>query len=467
MLADDVSEGVSDARGLDNRTAPRGAHRATSLNGLDVEHRGDPGPENQGRARPRVDNCDMTDAVEAVFRDLAGHELALLAAAAEPFRLSRHLGAPARWPVWDFVARTFAREHGTEHSPEEMLASLPIGRAIDDRGPYRLYWLLDVTQDGVPNDGSTFGLTIAGLHAVRAHNPQLGEMADQLATFYGALAREAGQIPATPYEAASWQAPLMDFTVGVRSPGSVLPLTLGAGSIAAILNNESEPVRSVESADGYRCDLRGRRLRPFLGVTTAPEYLAVAWRDGDRAVGDVSPSPLTLIQTIDYLGYVLEATDHWKASGHPEHLIQIRSLSAAAALGQDAATGADFDNRISSLWTIIDHLSLPAVPLETANRQFGGANGSVARLEYALGQIVTESPYTDQVRAALGVIRDVRDLRVAAQHDTDATRARGARARSHFGLTPIPVSWGGDWDTVRGLVARALSDIIDAVQAEN
>jgi hypothetical protein len=302
------------------------------------------------------------------------------------------------------------------------------------------------------------------MHAARSVDPALGDLADQLAVYVGALAVNAADIPATPYTVASWNAPLPKMMAGASADGSTFPVEFPAQVLADVLRNESAPITVDGGADAYYCTLSGRALRPFIGVQTAADYLDIAWQPKQFNAVSAPPSPLTLVQTIDYFGYVFEATRYWRERREADHVVQLRSINAGASITQPAVTREEFDSRISSLWTVIDHLSLPDLPTERKQEQNKPAP-SVVRLEYALDRLVTDSPYVDQVGEALQVIRAVRHIRVAAQHENPETRVRAGQARARLGLPVFPSSWSTDWDIVRSKVAGAFVSIVEAIQS--
>ena len=317
--------------------------------------------------------------------------------------------------------------------------------------------------DGTVADADTFGLTIAGLHALRSRNPLAGELADLLAQHIGNLARHAEQLLPSPFAAASWDAQLLDFTAGSFGPNKPLPLTLKAEAAADVLRNESALINVVTNQQGIACRISGRSLRQFLGVQTADDYLAIAWGDGHVSSEPSWSSPLTLIQTIDYFGYVLESVPDWpKTIGHP---VRPRSFNAAASLGLDAQTREEFENRISGLCTVIDQFTLPEIPAEIRKKEYGDSDGSINRLSYFLRSRIIDEPYRSSMETGLQVLRAVRGVRVAQQHDSSEKRAIASRARTALGLQPIAESWDNDWDHIRLQSAGAFTRIIDAIQS--
>ncbi|TIH28778.1 hypothetical protein D4765_18240 [Subtercola vilae] len=401
-----------------------------------------------------------------MFRDLSVDEQKLLATACQPFMIPSPRGGEPGWPVWDFVARTFSSESQSNLVPEDILAGLPVGVAPDGGEPYRLFWVRDGIRAGQPKDDSIFGLTVAGMHAVRSLVPRLGELADSLAAYIGALAAAELQLSPSPNEVAKWDAPLQDITVGTYLQGRPYPVTLKASVAAEVVRREYAPINVQITSEAVTCQVRGRSLRAFLGVNTAEQYLARAWHYQLPAQEPVLASPMTLIQTIDYFGYVLEASALWRSSGGGS-VVRVRSLKSAASLSQSASTVEEFDNRISSLCTIIDHFALPDVPPEILKKRFSGQQGSLNSLTYFLERMVVDEPYSSSVKEALGKLRDVRHLRTAAQHDSERPRRQAAEARSRFGLAPIAVDWAGDWDAIRAHLANAFTSIIEAVQASD
>ena len=406
----------------------------------------------------------MTDLGEEPFRALSDEEQMLLVAACEPFRPMGQVGDGTKWPVWDFIARAFAQKTGNTRSPEEVLADLPSGVSLyPDRRPYRLYWLSEIRHGSSVGDLDTFGLTIAGMYALREKRPVLGALADALANYIGDLARTGQQLTPTMFEAASWDAPFSDFSGIATPPDRSYPITLKAPAVAKVLEHESAMLSVRNLQQGWSCKVSGRSLWPFVSVRSASDYLAIAWNEPAPTAQTVWSSPLTLIQTIDYFGYVLEGASGWpKALGHP---VRPRSFTAAASLGLSATTREEFESRISGLSTVIDHFTLPELPREIKRKDYGDSDGSINRLNHFLREHITTDPYRTDAEDAITALRSVKHLRVGQQHNSAGKRSTEARARELFGLSPVTESWESDWDRIRVHVAGAFTKIIEALQA--
>lgn len=291
----------------------------------------------------------------------------------------------------------------------------------------------------------------------------LGALADALANYIGDLARTGQQLTPTMFEAASWDAPFSDFSGIATPPDRSYPITLKAPAVAKVLEHESAMLSVRNLQQGWSCKVSGRSLWPFVSVRSASDYLAIAWNEPAPTAQTVWSSPLTLIQTIDYFGYVLEGASGWpKALGHP---VRPRSFTAAASLGLSATTREEFESRISGLSTVIDHFTLPELPREIKRKDYGDSDGSINRLNHFLREHITTDPYRTDAEDAITALRSVKHLRVGQQHNSAGKRSTEARARELFGLSPVTESWESDWDRIRVHVAGAFTKIIEALQA--
>lgn len=380
-----------------------------------------------------------------------------------PFRLQGHFGDGTKWPVWDYVARAYSQSGENALFPEEILSELPVGvSARDDRSLTRLYWVEPIRRDGSVANENTFGLTIAGMHALRSKDPVVGKLADCLANVIGDLARADAQLDFSPFEVASWNSTLTNIKAIMDDNGQFLTLTLNAAAVAEVLKHESVVLDVSQLDDVFACKVSGRHLREFRNVYTAQEYLEIAWRPPLVSSELPSSSPLTLIETIDYFAYVLAAIPGWDKNMYP---VQPRSLKAAASLGMDCTTREEFADRISSLCTVIDQFKIPEIPNETLKKDYNNSDGSLNRLTYVLRSQIAEEPHLSNMEEALQVLRKIRGIRITQQHDSADKRSKGINSRIELGLPALPESSTDDWNTVRGVAARAFSQLITALQS--
>ena len=394
----------------------------------------------------------MDEHAEEPLFELNTEQQDLLNAALVPFRLVGQLGDGTKWPVWDYVARTYSRPGEHAQRAEEVLASLPTGISVrPDQASARLYWTEPRRSDGTVTDYDLFGLKIAGMYALRSYDSLIGKLADSLAEYIGGLARAAEELPPSPFEVANLDAPLIDITAKIFDRDKCELLTLKREAVTTVLEHESVVLNVTSDAMSTTCRISGRELHQFVNVYTAEYYLTIAWKTPLVSSESSWKSPLTLIATIDYFGYVLEKTSGWPTG---INLVRPHSLTAAASLGMDAQTSEEYESRISGLCTVIDQFGLPE----------NGQGASINRLRDYLRDLIGEEPYRSNMEEAVKTLRRVRAIRVAQQHDSNKNKNDAIKSRRELDLPDYPASWNDDWNLIRERVAGALMQIIVSIQ---
>jgi hypothetical protein len=381
----------------------------------------------------------------------------------QPIPGAGRLGGRADWPVWDFVARELYRIFPHLGDAKDVLLSLPTlpaGRYRDR--PYGLIWR-DQAPAVDPQPGEKVGLTIAGLRSLAQNGGVAMTVPDQLANLIGELARWDAGTAAKPHEVVSSDVPLSSFTGWFQRAYVDRTYVVPDPVINRILQSEYAPVTAFpfEAESDHRVQLGRISLRRYLGVTTADGYLECISQEADARQPVRYFSPLTLIQTFDYLSYVLAADPAWQS----KRLTIAPDLQSAAALSAQVNTRHEFETALSGLCTVIDQLSVPEISTQALAEEFQGKpQPSVNRFSYWLRNRLGTTEAGGRSQEAIGVLRAVRAIRVETQHGSTSTRCAGLRARQQLGLPEAIVDWSSAWQTIHQQLAGALDVIRQEVQ---
>jgi hypothetical protein len=394
-------------------------------------------------------------------------QMAVLEAIWSPVELLGMGGQLAGWPTWDYVSRKLYRDHPTLAAAVEVLESLPEvpARTVNTRS-YGLVW-----HDGhiamKPGAENRVGLTIAGLWRLGKAGGGIRIVADELAGLIGYFAQVEAQMPIEPYEVAKTDIPLAENISGLTARTAAKPHYLTEPMVASVLQREYAPIQLFQPQnDGpYQVQLGRISLRDFRAIASAEQYLSLIERDvEDRIAPEPWTSPLTLVQTLDYLSYVLQADPLWDER---QRLTQAPDLQSAAALTATVTTRAEYESALSGLWNVINQLHAPNVPDEIANSRFDGKQpGSIARLEYWLQRrLRTDQAAVARVAEALTLVRAVGRVRAEPQHASAEVRAGAVRARGTLGLPEVVYDYGNAWAVIGERLAAAFDVIRQEVQS--
>lgn len=421
------------------------------------------------RHNHRVEADGGESKVSGRIRPLTEFERSLIESIWEPIRGA--LARPPKWPIWDYVARTYYRQCPDGPAAELVLAGLPTSPRPGNHGAYGLYWFDSIPPVGGPNPEQEIGLTIAGLYTVSRPGSLARMVADELAAIVSRVANRTEALEPDPERVAQDHIPFPPLTEWLSQSTREKPTAVPPAVAAKVLMKESAriPIRTFGgNLDGQiDVELSGPWLRAFLNVESADDYIRIVWPARDDVELPVpEQTPLTLLQTIDYFSYVVEATavwlDHRRHRDH--HLVRIRSLHSAAQLGLPASSRDEFNARVGAFWTILDHLDVPIVDIEEYEKRYetkGTFNALVLLLEHAAGEDATSR---SDVARALKKIRDVRALRNEADHDAAESREAAIKARRRLGLPDLIWDWSEGWDVVRRQLASAFDTLIQAIQ---
>jgi len=379
---------------------------------------------------------------------------------------------PPDWPVWDYVARELYQRHPDLDDAAAVLNSLPrmsLPISWRDHHSYGLVWRSSRALQ--PDPGERIGLSIAGFAALAARDGVHPCVPDQLAVLIAQLANWENGLRAKPNKIAREDVPLSHFTSCFTISTITKPFVFPDRAIAALLQHEYAPtIVYPHDADADHKVQLGRHfsLRQYRNITTARGYLErVAEDDAARTEPVRYSSPLTLVQTFDYLAYVLAADPEWPKGTRLTAAPNLQSAGALSALVTDQH---DFDVTLSGLCTVIDQLGVPPIPAEdlakmaTAEERYA-AQRTVNRLQHWLTSRLAHSGGMPRVMNAIGVVRAVRAVRVEAQHRSTSTQGNAIKARRRLGLPDIVSDWPAAWHTIQSQLAGALDVIRQEVQA--
>ena len=350
-----------------------------------------------------------------------------------------------RWPVYDYVDRTFRAETGVDTLAA--IGQLPV--ADSSRGFQRYGLLFSETGQGWTQPGGRLGLTIAGMY----HAHGLQEEMCQLVGVVDILAREEARLAPDPDAAVE-----LDFDL------SKMPARLGSfvdrwtpESLAVALLQEP-PLSFSFRLDNPTRVHSGRGLREFANVTDPVEYLRRVVRlvGADLRSPDTQalPSALGLAEALGYLDAV------WQVRYH-SHLLGLVPPATAARLTHPCGSVDEFDSRLSAL---ADLLGAMKVPLEGAaeKQEMARQEKSLARLRRRLTSDMDAETFT-RVSDAIHDLQAAVRTRAGGQHFGVTSELASRFGR--LGVTYPPQDWGAAWETIRARCATAINTIREGLQA--
>ncbi|SLK12137.1 hypothetical protein [Arthrobacter sp. P2b] len=382
-------------------------------------------------------------------------QLALLSAIWKPVYNAENFNIEPAWPTWDFVSRKVYETHPEVTDAFEVLQSLPkVATGRSNMASYGLVWWGGSVEGLPPQLNVHVGLTIAGLHALGRETSGRAT-ADDLVNVVQQIALADAELEPKPMEVIEGKHPLKNFTKHLRSTHMAKPFEFSDRLTTSVLRQEFTPIQ-VEGDDLIAKS--GAWLRSYIEVADSAQYLDVV---NGKALAFHKPeelvSPLTLVQTLDYLTHVLLTHPKWT---NGTRLVTAPDLESASLLGLPAVSRSDYDTRMTALFTVVDQFKIPKVELVDGKEVVGTLNRLTAWFNQSL-----DEPARSEAIAALKVIRDARVLRNERQHSGLDSRAAAIAARGRFGLPPVTTDWAGAWNQVRVRVATALDDIRRSVQS--
>lgn len=172
----------------------------------------------------------------------------------------------------------------------------------------------------------------------------------------------------------------------------------------------------------WSVDVGGGRLAPLRAVKGIEDYVAVAEHLAELPEeGDVTgPSPITLPAALDYLGLVLDRDTRWEIEGAT---LRLASVADTALDAQPPQTHAEFDQRISVTWNLLNQLRTPTAAPNAYERRDWDAktSGSLNNLDIWLADSVEVAAET---AGPLQILRALGRIRQSAHHANAGTRGR-------------------------------------------
>jgi len=361
------------------------------------------------------------------------------------------------WPRWDFIRRKFERNRpGAD--PEQVLASLPATQRFGTLdGPYGLWWRT-APSNATLAPGERLGLTIPGLHQLTGLLPpnirELPKPVEALLRIIRDAAEAEEELDSDDWWSATQKSLDLRQLMGSRPDPPV-------EIIGTVLQHEFVSLAVATTQFNYGLPIGEGRFSAFQRVTGVEDYLSRIDVPARSRTVSLPNSPLALPAVLDYLGRVLSDQPAW---GSQRRFVRLPDFQSASQVTQLPVDAADFEQRLSALWTIIGHLDVPkAHPSRYAERGWGTSDGSVNSLTIWLADNAGEFGSSDQCAAAIKTIRNVGTLRQGAQHSTSTTRARAQQAQAELGLPKVIIDYPNAWDTVLNKVASAFYAICAGV----
>jgi len=402
--------------------------------------------------------------VAKLSEPLTPEQIQLLKIIWEPIPPPLSLVFPPGWPVWDYVSRQMHRSFPQLSDAKDVLQSLPtVPVSTLVNRDYGLVWTSHHSSVP-PSTDERIGLTVAGLAALAEAGGVNQNVPDALAMVIGQLAADEDQLEPNPHEVVTSDVALARYTEWFAQNQHDRPYLVPDRVLADVLVHEyaSVGIIGVNAETGHQVQLGRISLRRYLGVTSAQDYLTQI-DEQDSALEIITySSPLTLVQTFDYLAYVLAADASWGT----KRLINAPDMQSAAAVSASVSNRHEFETALSGLCTVIDHLGVPEIPKARLDLEFAGKpQPSVNRLNDWLRQRLQGTDGLERAAGAIKVLRAVRENRKEAQHSSVTTRQSAMTARQQLGIPEAISDWSGAWHKIQNQLAGALDVIRQEVQS--
>jgi hypothetical protein len=354
------------------------------------------------------------------------------------------------WPVWDFVARRMYSDFPDLKSASEVFFSLPTIPGSHWSGKsYGLAWR-DATGGALGiRPEERVGLTIAGFSALHATGSTAFDVASALVGILVRIARCEGDLVPDPRSVVSTTVSLPERIDWLARPSEEKPFAFPSDAVVSLIQQEFPRLQVYNL--GIR--LEGNWLRPLAAVSSVDDYLDFALTQGKAQVRyAATTSPLTLVQTLDYLSYVIVDLNIWDGR---ERIVNAPDLESAASLVATVQTRDEFESALIGLYNVVSKLRVPPIPAGEPERNPGTLNAML----YWFSKYVEDSEAQIRIQDAVGVLRAAVNLRHARAHSNHVTRARAIGDQAVLGLPALIVDWRSAWDLVRARMANAF-DII-------
>lgn len=369
------------------------------------------------------------------------------------------LGHDVVWPIWDYVAREYYNRHPNDSDAASVFNGMPsLPRATWRDTAYGLVW---------KNENNSFiagsdkvGLTIAGIHRLRLAGSMNVNIDDELTGIVADLAAREAQLTGTPTSVAREIVPLSEYTEWLRISSRDKPFVLSIDVVDELLQRECARFVSTGS---HSFSLEGQWTRQYVGVRNAASYIDIVYQASEAKVErGVTESPLTLIQTLDYLSYVIVERQVWKGK---ERFVNAPDLESASSLSGEATTADEFTKHMLGFYNVVDKLRIPPIPAADprwAHKTNQDRARTMNALEYWLGEYFGKATFPEEVTAALADLRAAINLRQLGAHSNPETRKNAVKNLRRLGLPDYLSDWGAAWTTVR----RTSSSAFDAIRRQ-
>jgi len=364
------------------------------------------------------------------------------------------------WPVWDYVSRDLCRNRDDYLDTSAVWRSLPTVVVPGAGDRYGLVW--HTGTDHVPYSHDRVGLTIVGLAALSSMRPEAKALADDLALVIRRIADKELALESGPTATANTTIPIATvrpyFVAGSRK-GLPRPLEPLNDEIAEeLLQKEYARLSIALNSDGATAHL-SPWLRRYRQMKDAAGYLEIIANDQQvqRAAPQLRADELALM--LDHASFVLKSHSDWPAT--IKRMANPTDYQTAAALSLHASNSAEFQARMSSLWTLLGRLEIPEVKLKHPKENIG----SLVRLQRWITEHVTDAQSRERAVEAIEDVRTVGALRNIAQHPSEETRKNEANACSKLGIGYPIRDWGSAWDVIRARVADSFYAVSQEVRS--
>ncbi len=399
-----------------------------------------------------------------LFRKLEDIEVEILKIVWSPVIESVQYGLAPQWPVWDFVSRTLPFRKPKCRDPIEVLNGLPSIRRTETIGPpYGLIWRENAFNH-VPLPTDHVGLTIAGFFQLESIGVVHENISDQFVDLIRRVAFEEAETKPHPASPVRVEVPLAKFSEWFTNVSREKHYAIPLEVVAQVLEREYARIR-VGTSGKCEVSLDGLWLRDYSEITTGRDY--VAHVDAASSKPDIPNDEipfLPLMQTLDYLSYVLQAHPKWNL---PERLVAAPDIQSATAFVLPVNSKEDFESRMNGVWNVLNQFHVPDSAMPETERTTSDRNnsGSISQLEFWLKEVLGEAEFS-HVSRAIQQIKDVRRIRIADAHSSPSTRNSARQAHMHLGLPEVIVNWPEAWQTVCNRLAWSFDTIQQYIQSD-
>jgi len=307
-------------------------------------------------------------------------------------------------------------------------------------------------------------LTITGLYQWALSRKKEPAFADHVAWLLARKVMHEQNLEKDPYKVGSKPLSLRSEAAEFLEYRQDRPYNIPNVALGEILTHEYRILAIVANGQHeYTLDIGSGRLRHLRGISDAKSYVDIIWRlAAARRPRSFHQSSLPLIQTLDYLGYVLKDHPEWRVT---QRLASGQEMQSVASIVLPVANLEEFGHRVSGMWNVLNELHVPKATKDELRKLGYSYPGTINCLEVWLDTWITTDLNRQTVHQAILDIKASRLVRNESIHLSEKARVDANAARKQLALPDIITDWAGTWEIITSRLAGAFDVIREEVQS--